>query len=861
MILRGFVILILVLALVVHNLPLLLRDQAVVWLLNHGAEKAGLKALEVNWLKGTVRIKGLYAEGEGKSKLRVDLAEVDLDYGLLADNRVLLSDLQLEGVELGVLQKGEHLWLGTIDLNSFAAEADDSHAQDSGKSDWSFGLAKMALSDINWRTELPGQKHHLLLNTAHIADFYLWDREQVVSIDLDGSVNGAPMLIKSTSTPLQDDKKSSLSVKLTQFPLHSVTAAFMPSLRAHVDLNLNIELAANLDKEVTSLQQKGSIRVRDFVLQQDGLDVKQDHLNWDGQLKLALEGTALKTLLMDSTLELKGLNLLAQGQKLDLSAMQLASSIEMQGLNKLLAKDLVFSGNGLQLNSGTQKLIVQKTDFRGELKSDDLIEWQANLPAVAAEGVQLTAQGEQLVTLEQLKLDQFQLQGVNQIDLKGVLLSDLKVMGDEGVFSQWGQVKGDNVKLSDINRLDIDRLTLGNSRTRVRLSEKRQLTDLDWLLARLAPEKEAAGEQPVSEPAAAKPFRVNIAVIELQGDNPISFVDQGVKPDFHTKLNITELNLAHLDTASKGKTAYRLKAQSDFSTITAKGEIELFSGNYGGNWDAAIKGLALPQVTPYALEYTGYSMQSGQLSLETQGTLKGRTLRGDMDIRLNNLEVEAGNSRRSKEFNQKLSMPLSTAIMILKDNKNNIDLQIPVDGSLDDPKFGYQAIINKLAGKGLKNAAMGYLTQALQPFGALISIGQMVVEAQEKGSFITLQPVYFLPGQNTLDAKNKKYIEKLAQMMNDRKGIRMNICGQAVAADQPFAWDALLAENKERKKPLAEEALQQELEPRLQQLAQSRSDKIKTAMAKRGIDIERLFICYPKVDLNSKEKPQVALGL
>ena len=200
--------------------------------------------------------------------------------------------------------------------------------------------------------------------------------------------------------------------------------------------------------------------------------------------------------------------------------------------------------------------------------------------------------------------------------------------------------------------------------------------------------------------------------------------------------------------------------------------------------------------------------------------------------------------------------------MILQDNDDNIDLQIPLDGSLDDPQFGYQTVINKLAGKGLKNAAMGYLTKALQPFGALISISQMVMDAQEKGLFITLQPVVFEPAKAVLSADSKQYIAKLAGMMRERQGMRLNICGNAVAVDQPPVWAALVEANKKKKEPLDVDILRLELEPKLQQLAERRNDAVKGELSqKHAIDIERVFGCYPKVDLKSKDSPQVSLGL
>ena len=68
--------------------------------------------------------------------------------------------------------------------------------------------------------------------------------------------------------------------------------------------------------------------------------------------------------------------------------------------------------------------------------------------------------------------------------------------------------------------------------------------------------------------------------------------------------------------------------------------------------------------------------------------------------------------------------------------------------------------------------------------------------------------------------------------------------------------------NKKRKKPVEDDILLLELQPEMQQLAQARSDAVKGQLSqKQKIDIERLFSCYPKVDLKSKEKPQVSLGL
>lgn len=862
--LRFLLVTVVTVALLVHNLPYLVRDQVVIWLLKNGAEKAELAALNVSWLEGTVSIEGLKAEAEGKPDLVMSHVSVDIDYAQLIEQRILLTDITLQGIRIGIREQGKSLWLGPVDLNAFQSNESpelDAEVQES-PSKWSVGLKQLQLSDIDWRADLAGQKHHLQLQAGRLADFYLWDQEQPVSIDLDGALNGAPIVLESSSKPLPEEKSSELTIKLQNFPLHSVTAVFLPKLRAHIDLDLKIKASSNLGSHVTQVAQSGSLSVRNLSFEQEDFSVKQKRFAWNGSVNLALAANELTSLATSGQMKLSNLWLQQAMNKVAIDGLMLSSKVAMKGLDQIKVSDLTMDANALTLVQGQQKVSMDTLSINGSVESQDMKIWQANIPKVSTKGIALSVAGERLISLAALTLSELKAKHTEQISVTGLDVSQLKVQGNGGVFTQWNKIGAQGIAFNQLTELSINKLQLSDSKTRVLLSQQRQLTDLDWLLSRLSPQRESSSKVESTESKKAEPVRVKLNQLILSGKNPIQIVDGGIKPAFKTQLDISRLALRKVDTGSKGKTAFDLKAKSKFSTISAKGAIELFSGNYGGNWDAEIKGLELPQVSPYSLEYTGYYLQSGQLSLTTKGTIKARKLDGESDIRLNKLEVEARNGERSGEFDQKVSMPLGTAIMILQDNDDNIDLQIPLDGSLDDPQFGYQTVINKLAGKGLKNAAMGYLTKALQPFGALISIGQMVMDANEKGSFIELQPVFFKPAESVLSTESKQYMAKLAQMMTERKGMRMNLCGLAVAVDKPVIWERLVETNKKRKKPVDEEILLLELQPQLQQLAQRRSDAVKEQLSqKQKIDIERLFSCYPKVDLTSKEKPQVTLGL
>ena len=156
--LRFLLVVIVLVALLLHNLPLLVRDQVVLWLLNNGADKAQLSALDVEWFEGRINIKGLKAEAAEKPPLQVDSLSVDLDYEQLQQERILISDLSLAGINLGVRQKEQALWLGPIDLNQFKSEGaavEEKSEETSFKLEFWFSTAKSSSDQLAGRVRWP----------------------------------------------------------------------------------------------------------------------------------------------------------------------------------------------------------------------------------------------------------------------------------------------------------------------------------------------------------------------------------------------------------------------------------------------------------------------------------------------------------------------------------------------------------------------------------------------------------------------------------------------------------------------------------------------------------------------------------
>ncbi|MFW1678053.1 DUF748 domain-containing protein [Pontibacter sp. JAM-7] len=903
--LRWLLALVVLVLLGLHNLPYLIRDQAVQWLRAQGAEDARLTALEVNWLKGDVTVRGLAATAKGKPTLRIDYLKLGLDYDALALKHILLHEISLSGVDIGVRQQPEALWLGPIDLLALqGAEPTEPVSPNTAASAWSFGLKRMQLSDINWRAELPGQTHQLKVNQAEVQDLLLWAPDQATLLQLDGEINGAPIKLSSEALPLPEQKTTRLTIKLSDFPVHSLAAPWVPGLRARVDLDLQIQAGSHLQEQTFTLSQQGKIHLKNLSFTQDQLAVQQQSLAWQGQLSLLWHSGALQQLKTDSTLSVAGLNVSQDQQQLSLDGGSVAAVVE-GSLSELQTTVSALSLSALQFNrpgqsyqlaeaslQGLVKLVegvprnIQLDAFnlqnlavaegavnpynitlataaaRGSVDTSDGKLWQVNLPSIELQNAELNRQGSTLVDLQTLTG-----QGVSVKDnaavvsVAGAQLKQLQVLGEAHTLSQWQTIELDALQLDQMSRLLIDQVRFSGGTNRLLLSAERQPAEFNWLLTRLQPESAATQAKPQAETkteSEAKPFHVRINRLIVSGDNKLALIDQGVKPPLNTELELQKLELEAFDTASDQATGFALQSRlGRFTQLDANGSLELFSGNYGGNWALDLKALDLPLVSPYFSHYTGYLLRNGQLNISSSGSVAGRKLDGKTDIQLNRIAVQRDKSNRSEAFNKKVTMPLETALMVLQDKDENIHLDVPLNGSLDDPQFGYQTVINKLAGKGLKNAAFGYLTKSLQPFGALITVAQMAMDAAEKGTFIQLQPVQFEPLSSELSSTAEAYMSKLAGMLTERPAMRLNICGEVVAADAEPLRKQLADDNKKA----SAEALQALLIDQLQTLAVARGDQVKEALSQQQVSVERLFTCYPQVDPAAAGEPLTRLGL
>ena len=172
---------------------------------------------------------------------------------------------------------------------------------------------------------------------------------------------------------------------------------------------------------------------------------------------------------------------------------------------------------------------------------------------------------------------------------------------------------------------------------------------------------------------------------------------------------------------------------------------------------AKLHDVDLSPASSYSGKYLGYRLNRGKLNLEVNYEVSDRNLKAKNVIVLDQLTL--GQKVASPDAT---TLPVRLAVAVLKDRDGKIELDVPIEGKLDDPEFRF--------GKVVVRAIVNIITKiATSPFAVLGSV------FGGKGEEVSFQD--FPPGSAELRAAN---LEKLALLINglqERPGLQVEIEG------------------------------------------------------------------------------------
>jgi hypothetical protein len=344
------------------------------------------------------------------------------------------------------------------------------------------------------------------------------------------------------------------------------------------------------------------------------------------------------------------------------------------------------------------------------------------------------------------------------------------------------------------------------------------------------------------------PFTLRIERVSLNGDNRFTFADQTVKPPFRHTITITEGTLQHIDNRHPEQlTTVMLKGKDDYyTTFSIDGNTKPFATQLAVDLKAKLNNFDMPPTSPYLAQLLGYRIVTGQVDSDMALRIENNVMKGDINLLMNQLQVEPEDPARIEKFQSKTTLPLNTALSLLRDSNDNIKLKLPISGKLDDPQFDLNDIINTALGKSLKAASVSYLKLLLQPYGSLISVIQMAGKA---AGHIQLDPLMFNAGSAELSAETLPYLKQISKLL-EKRSINLRICGFATTADL-----TVITKGKEKSIPSAGH-------PALEALAKQRAENIKSILINtHGALPKQLFVCHPELNRAEGARASVELSI
>lgn len=275
------------------------------------------------------------------------------------------------------------------------------------------------------------------------------------------------------------------------------------------------------------------------------------------------------------------------------------------------------------------------------------------------------------------------------------------------------------------------------------------------------PVKEAEGRAQVTlgtTDAAKKVPPVRIAKVSFRNGR-VNFSDQFVKPNYSA--NVTKIRGSLRGLSSAAGTLADLELHGSYGNaapvdITAK--LNPLAAKTYLDLKGEVRGVDLTTLSTYSGKYAGYAIEKGKLSLYVTYKLENNQLSAENRVFLDQLTF--GEKVESPDAT---SLPVKLAVALLKNNRGEIDINLPISGSLDDPQFSLGGVVVQV----IVNTFVKVVTSPFALLGSLFGGGE------------ELSRIEFAPGQSRLSPEAIKKLEAMAKAMNDRPALKLEITGRA----------------------------------------------------------------------------------
>ncbi|WP_027802261.1 DUF748 domain-containing protein [Paraburkholderia dilworthii] len=254
------------------------------------------------------------------------------------------------------------------------------------------------------------------------------------------------------------------------------------------------------------------------------------------------------------------------------------------------------------------------------------------------------------------------------------------------------------------------------------------------------------------------PVKLHFGQLVLQ-QGRVTYSDNFIKPNYTANLvgiqgtvgafGTQSTTSAPVDIAAKLAANGPLSIRGTVNPLIAKPALDL---------TASAHDIELTNLTPYSAKYAGYPITKGKLNVDLHYKLENDQLNADNHLFIDQLTFgdHVDNDTATK-------LPVRLAISLLKNSRGEIDVNLPVSGSLSNPEFSIGGLIWHAVLNLLQKAVTAPFSLIANAFG---------------GNGEELGYVEFEPGSAQLTEADSKKLDTIVKALGSKPSIKMDLIGR-----------------------------------------------------------------------------------
>jgi len=252
-----------------------------------------------------------------------------------------------------------------------------------------------------------------------------------------------------------------------------------------------------------------------------------------------------------------------------------------------------------------------------------------------------------------------------------------------------------------------------------------------------------------------KPFPVRIVKTYISNGSAF-FADYSLPINFET--NIHDLGgTVYAISNKKGEHTLVDMAGSvdEYGSTKLKGSLNSANPKAFLDLGFNFKNLELSNMSGYSASFAGYKIDKGKLYLDLGYKIQNSELLGKNSIIIKNIEL-------GDEVEGENSLPLGFVIALLEDSDGIIDIDMPVEGNVDEPDFKYGALVWKTLG----NLIVKAVTSPFRFLGSMMGMDGDALEYAE-----------FEAGSLEILPTEREKLDNVVKMFIKRPKISLSVAG------------------------------------------------------------------------------------